>query len=109
MNQGIGDKRTREDHRDVCNQMYAAYAEGRDLRDLVAVVGEEALTERDQKFLEFAERFESEFINQELDEDRSIEDTLSLGWDLLSTLPERELKRIDPRFIKKYHPDHMKG
>ncbi|MEA3254886.1 MAG: V-type ATP synthase subunit B [Candidatus Altiarchaeota archaeon] len=109
MNQGIGEKRTREDHRDVCNQMYAAYAEGRDLRDLVAVVGEEALTERDQKFLEFAERFESEFINQELDEDRSIEDTLNLGWDLLSTLPERELKRIDPKFIKKYHPDHMKG
>jgi len=69
MNQGIGKGRTREDHRDVSNQMYAGYAEGRDLRDLVAVVGEEALSERDQKFLEFAERFESEFINQDVDED----------------------------------------
>jgi len=106
MNQGIGKGRTREDHRDVSNQMYAGYAEGRDLRDLVAVVGEEALSERDQKFLEFAERFESEFINQDVDEDRSIEDTLDMGWDLLSTLPERELKRIDPKFIKKYHPKY---
>lgn len=103
MNQGIGKGRTREDHRDVTNQMYAAYAEGRDLRDLVAVVGEEALTERDRKFLEFAERFESEFINQDIDEDRSIEYTLNLGWDLLSTLPDRELKRIDPRFIEMYY------
>jgi len=106
MNQGIGKGRTREDHRDVSNQMYAGYAEGRDLRDLVAVVGEEALSERDQKFLEFAERFESEFINQDVDEDRSIEDTLDMGWDLLSTLPERELKRIDPKFIEKYHPKY---
>lgn len=104
MNQGIGKGKTREEHRDVANQMYAAYAEGRDLRDLVAVVGEEALTERDKKFLEFAERFESEFINQGADEDRSIEDTLDLGWDLLSILPDRELKRIKPEFIEKYHP-----
>lgn len=103
MNQGIGEGRTRADHRDVSNQMYAMYAEGRDLRDLVAVVGEEALSERDQKFLEFAERFESEFINQGPDEDRGIEDTLALGWDLLSILPERELKRIDPKFIEKYY------
>jgi len=102
MNQGIGEGRTREDHSSVSNQMYAAYAEGRDLRDLVAVVGEEALTERDQKFLEFAERFEGEFINQGVDEDRSIEDTLTVGWDLLSILPERELKRIDPKYIEKY-------
>ena len=103
MNQGIGEGRTREDHRDVSNQVYTAYAEGRDLRDLVAVVGEEALTDRDQKFLEFAERFESEFVNQGVNEDRSIEDTLELMWDLLSILPERELKRIDPKFIRKYY------
>ncbi len=108
MNQGIGKGKTREEHRDVANQMYAAYAEGRDLRDLVAVVGEEALTERDKKFLEFAERFESEFINQGADEDRSIEDTLDLGWDLLSILPDRELKRIKPEFIEKYHPKNRK-
>jgi len=103
MNQGIGEGRTRTDHRDVSNQIYTIYAEGRDLRDLVAVVGEEALTDRDQKFLEFAERFESEFVNQGADEDRSIENTLELGWDLLSILPERELKRIDPKSIKKYY------
>ncbi len=102
MNQGIGEGRTREDHSSVSNQLYAAYAEGRDLRDLVAVVGEEALTERDKKFLEFAERFEDEFINQGMDEDRTIEDTLSIGWELLSILPERELKRIDPEYIEKY-------
>ena len=109
MNQGIGEESTRDDHKDVSNQMYAAYAEGRDLRDLVAVVGEDALTERDQKFLEFADRFESEFINQSGDDDRSIEDTLTLGWDLISILPDRDLKRIDPKLIKKYHPMHSKG
>lgn len=108
MNQGIGKGRTREDHKDLSNQMYSAYAEGRDLRDLVAVVGEEALTERDTKFLEFAECFESEFINQGVNEDRSIEETLDLGWDLLSVLEDRELKRIDPKFIEKYHPAHRK-
>ena len=109
MNQGIGAERTREDHSDVSNQLYAAYAEGRDLRDLVAVVGEEALTERDKKFLEFAERFESEFINQGYDENRAISDTLDLGWELLSILDERDLKRIDPKYIEKYHPAHRKG
>ncbi len=108
MKEGIGEGRTREDHSGVSNQMYAAYAEGRDLRDLVAVVGEEALTERDQKFLEFAERFESEFVNQNQDEDRSIEETFKLGWELLSLLDERELKRIEPDFIKKYHPAYQK-
>ncbi len=103
MNQGIGKDRTREDHKDVSNQLYAAYAEGRDLRDLVAVVGEEALSERDKKFLEFAERFEDEFINQEKTQERSIQETLDLGWELLSLLPERELKRIDSKHIEKYH------
>ena len=108
MNQGIGPNKTREDHKDVSNQIYAAYAEGRDLRDLVAVVGEEALTERDQKFLEFSERFESEFVNQDADEDRGIQDTLGVGWDLLSVIPERDLKRISPKWIEKYHPKNRK-
>ncbi|OYT54115.1 MAG: V-type ATP synthase subunit B [Candidatus Altiarchaeales archaeon ex4484_2] len=107
MNQGIGSGKTREDHSDVSNQSYAAYAEGRDLRDLVAVVGEEALTERDKKFLEFAERFESEFVNQGLSENRTINDTLELGWELLSILDKRDLKRVDPKYIEKYHPDHQ--
>lgn len=108
MNRGIGKERTREDHKDVSNQMYVAYAEGRDMRDLVAIVGEEALTERDRKFLEFAQRFESEFVAQRPDENRTIQETLDMGWDLLSILPERELKRIDPKLIEKYHPAHKK-
>jgi V/A-type H+-transporting ATPase subunit B len=106
MNEGIGEGRTREDHSGVSNQLYAGYAEGRDMRDLVAVVGEEALTTRDRRFLEFADEFEKRFVTQSRNEDRSIEETLDLGWDLLSTLPEGELKRIDEHIIKKYHPNH---
>jgi len=102
MKDGIGTDHTREDHSDVSNQLYAAYAEGKDLRALVAVVGEEALTERDRRYLDFADSFEREFINQGKDEDRSIETTLDLGWELLRTMPEAELKRIDPKFIAKY-------
>ena len=108
MNQGIGEGRTREDHSGVSDQCYAAYAEGRDVRNLVAVVGEEALTERDKKFLAFAENFEKEFVVQGRDENRSIEETLDLGWKLLDILPENELKRIDEEHIKKYHPKHRK-
>jgi V/A-type H+-transporting ATPase subunit B len=106
MNEGIGPERTREDHSGVSNQLYSGYAEGRDMRDLVAVVGEEALTSRDRKFLEFADEFEKRFVTQSTNEDRSIEETLDLGWDLLAALPEGELKRIDERIIKKYHPQY---
>jgi len=106
MNEGIGPERTREDHSGVSNQLYAGYAEGRDMRDLVAVVGEEALTTRDRRFLEFADEFEKRFVTQSKDEDRSIEETLDLGWDLLAALPEGELKRIDEHIIKKYHPNY---
>ncbi|MEM2874777.1 MAG: V-type ATP synthase subunit B [Candidatus Hadarchaeales archaeon] len=102
MKDGIGAGRTREDHSDVSNQLYAAYAEGRDLRALVAVVGEEALTDRDRRYLDFADRFEREFVKQGPDENRSIEITLNLGWELLATLPESELKRVDPKFIERY-------
>lgn len=108
MKGGIGEGRTREDHANVSDQLYSAYAEGRELRDLVAVVGEEALAEKDRKYLEFADRFEKEFVNQGSDEDRSIERTLEIGWNLLSILPERELKRIKDEFIEKYHPAHKK-
>ncbi|MDI6811306.1 MAG: V-type ATP synthase subunit B [archaeon] len=106
MNEGIGPGRTREDHSGVSNQLYAGYAEGRDMRDLVAVVGEEALTSRDKRYLEFADEFEKRFVTQGKKEDRSIEETLDLGWDLLATLPEGELKRIDEQIIKKYHPQY---
>lgn len=106
MKGGIGKGMTREDHANVSDQLYSAYAEGRDLRDLVAVVGEEALTDKDRKYLEFADRFEREFVNQGRYEDRDIETTLTIGWDLLSILPERELKRVKEEYIKKYHPKY---
>ncbi len=102
MKDGIGVGHTREDHSDVSNQLYAAYAEGRDVRALVAVVGEEALTERDRQYLGFADRFEKEFTNQSRYEDRSIETTLNLGWELLRMLPAEELKRVEAKFMEKY-------
>jgi len=106
MQGGIGKENTREDHGNVNNQMYSAYANSRKLRDLVAVVGAEALSEIDRKYLDFADRFEFEFVKQDFTVGRSIEETLDLAWDLLSMLPESELKRISPEFIKKYHPAH---
>jgi len=104
MNLGIGAKHTREDHKKVSDQLYAAYAEGNDLRGLVAIVGKDALSERDRMFLEFADLFENRFVRQGLDEDRTIQGTLDLGWELLSTLPVEQLVRIDRDLISKYHP-----
>jgi V/A-type H+-transporting ATPase subunit B len=104
MKEGIGKGKTREDHREVSDQLYYAFAEGRSFRDLVAVVGEEALSARDKLYLQFADEFERKFINQGLYENRDIDTTLDLGWNLLSVLPETELKRIDPATIKKWLP-----
>ncbi len=105
MNLGIGAGHTREDHKKVSDQLYAAYAEGNDLRGLVAIVGKDALSERDRMFLEFADIFEGRFVRQGIDEDRTIgEGTLDLGWDLLATLPVEQLSRIDRELIEKYHP-----
>lgn len=108
MNSGIGEGHTREDHRAVSDQLYAYYAEGCDLRGLVAIVGKEALSERDRLVLEFADAFERKFVNQGRDEDRSIFDTLDIGWNLLQALPETMLTRIDDHLIKKYHPRYRK-
>jgi V/A-type H+/Na+-transporting ATPase subunit B len=104
MNLGIGKGKTREDHKAVSDQCYALYAEGRDLRGLVAIVGKGALSERDQKILEFADVFEDRWVRQGRDEDRSIEQTLDLGWELLSKVPENVLTRIDQKLLDKYHP-----
>jgi V/A-type H+-transporting ATPase subunit B len=109
MNLGIGKGHTREDHKKVSDQMYAGYAEGNDLRGLVAIVGKDALSERDRLLLEFADIFENRFVRQGYDEDRTIEDTLNLGWDLLSTLPVEQLTRIDRELINKYHPKFKAG
>ena len=102
MNQGIGKGRTREDHRNLADQLYATYAQGKDARALSAIVGEEALSETDRKFLKIANNFERKFVNQGIDENRSIEHTLDIGWELLSNLPESEMKRIKSEFIIKY-------
>jgi len=103
MDEGIGEGLTREDHADVQAQLYAAYAEGKDLRDLVNIVGREALSERDNTYLDFADRFEGEFVQQSFQTARTIEETLEIGWDLLSMLPKEELNRIDEAFIEEHY------
>jgi V/A-type H+-transporting ATPase subunit B len=109
MNAGIGPGHTRDDHKAVSDQCYAAYAEGRDLRGLVAIVGKDSLSERDRKFLEFADMFERKIVRQGPDEDREIETTLDLMWEILATLPEEQLVRIDRKYIEKYHPKYRKS
>jgi len=106
MKEGIGPGKTREDHKEVFAQLIAAYAEGQYLRELSAIIGVESLTERDRKFLKFADEFERRFINQGERERRSFEETLDLGWELLAMLPEEELKQISPTTMRKYHPKH---
>ena len=102
MSKGIGQGKTREDHSNVTDQMYAAYAKGKELRELMAVVGEAALSDLDRKYLNFSERFEKEFVAQGKEEDRAIVKTLDVGWDLLSELPVEEMKRIKEANIQKY-------
>lgn len=100
MRSGIGEGRTRFDHREVSDCCYYAYAEGCALRELVAVIGEEGLTARDRLYLKFADEFERRFVNQGPYEERDIETTLNLMWNVLSILPEGELKRADPDTIE---------
>ncbi len=109
MDAGIGKERTREDHKQVSDQLYAAYAEGKDVRGLVAIVGKEALSERDRRMLEFADKFEQEFVRQGHEEDRTIVDTLEIGWKLLSTLEEAWLTKIDRKTLEKYHPKYRQA
>ena len=103
MDEGIGEGLTREDHGDLSDQLYAAYAEGEDLRDLVNIVGREALSERDNTYLDFADRFEEEFVDQGFATDRDIEETLEIGWELVSMFPKAELNRIDEAYIEEYY------
>ncbi|MCD6239953.1 V-type ATP synthase subunit B [Candidatus Bathyarchaeota archaeon] len=104
MKDGIGKGRTREDHADVASQLYAAYAQCNEIRALATIIGEEGLSSRDRDYLKFGEEFERRFIGQRKDENRTIEQTLEIAWDLLSILPEDELTRIHPEYIKKYFP-----
>jgi len=101
MNLGIGEGKTREDHRNVADQLYASYAHGRDLRRLVSIIGEEALSEQDRKYLKFSDDFENSYLSQG-SEDRDIEGTLGLSWELFSMLPKSELKRVKEDYIEKY-------
>jgi V/A-type H+-transporting ATPase subunit B len=101
---GIGNGKTREDHADVMNQLYSAYARGKNAKELAVVLGESALSETDLLFVKFADEFEAKFVTQGEDENRTIEESLSIGWDLLALLPRGELKRIRDAWIEKYHP-----
>ena len=98
----IGEGKTREEHLGVANQLFAAYARGREVRELVVVLGEGALSELDREYLKFADEFEEKFIRQGEGDGRSIIETLNVGWELLKLLPISELKRIKEEFIKKY-------
>ena len=100
---GIGPDKTREDHADVMNQLYAAYARGQNAKELAVVLGESALSPTDLLFVKFAEAFEQRFVQQGEHENRTIAQTLDLGWDLLAMLPRGELKRVRPAFLKKYY------
>ena len=105
MDDGIGEGLTRGDHADVKDQLFASYAEGVELRDLENIVGREALDERQNRLLDFAERFENEFVQQGFDTNRNIEETLDLGWQMLSLLPKSELNRVGEDLIEEYYDE----
>ncbi len=102
---GIGEGTTREDHSGTMNQLFAAYARGKDAKELMTILGEAALSDDDKQFAKFADAFEQRYVNQGNNTNRTIEDTLNLGWELLSLLPRTELKRIKPELIEKYMPE----
>ena len=106
---GIGAGKTREDHADSLNQLYAAYARGKEAKELAAILGEAALSETDKLFSKFADEFELRYINQGEDEDRSIIETLTIGWELMAMLPRTELKRVRDEYLDKYLPQEREG
>ena len=101
---GIGEGKTREDHAGTMNQLFAAYSAGKEAAELMTILGEAALSDTDKLYAKFATEFESHYVSQGNEVNRSIEETLDLGWKLLSILPKSELKRINTRFIEKYYP-----
>ena len=101
---GIGEGKTREDHSGTMNQLFAAYARGKDAKELMTILGEAALSDDDKLYAKFADEFEQRYVNQGNETNRTIEETLNLGWELLKILPTRELKRIKPEYIEKYLP-----
>ncbi|MEW6228698.1 MAG: V-type ATP synthase subunit B [Bacillota bacterium] len=101
---GIGKGKTREDHADTMNQLYAAYARGKEAKELAVILGEAALSDVDKQFSRFADEFEARYVKQGPEENRSIEQTLAIGWELLAMLPARELKRVREEYIERYMP-----
>ncbi|MGM9607949.1 MAG: V-type ATP synthase subunit B [Oscillospiraceae bacterium] len=101
---GVGPGKTREDHANTMNQLFAAYSTGKENKELMSILGEAALSPTDLLYAKFADEFETRYVGQGTEENRSIEETLDLGWELLSILPKAELKRIKPEFIEKYLP-----
>ena len=106
---GTGEGKTREDHAGTMNQLFAAYATGKENKELMSILGEAALSPTDLLYAKFADEFERRYVSQGTDENRSIFETLELGWDLLSILPKAELKRIKPEMIEKYLPKKEQG
>jgi V/A-type H+-transporting ATPase subunit B len=105
---GIGEGKTREDHADLYNQLYSAYAQGKEAQELATILGEAALSPEDQKYMKFANEFEEKYISQGYYDNRTIIQTLDLGWELLSMFDNSELKRIDLELIEKYMPQFRK-
>jgi V/A-type H+-transporting ATPase subunit B len=103
MKDGIGEGYTREDHQDVANQLFSSYAKVSDARSLASVIGEDELSDTDKRYLKFGRAFEDEFVGQGPDENRSIEETLDIGWKLLGLLPKSELDRVDTKMLDKYY------
>ena len=106
---GIGEGKTREDHADTMNQLYAAYTSGREARELATILGETALSDADKAFAKFAEEFDRQYVNQGYYTNRNIIETLNLGWELLKIIPRTELKRIRDEYLDKYLPQDDKG
>ncbi|MBQ1400163.1 MAG: V-type ATP synthase subunit B, partial [Lachnospiraceae bacterium] len=102
-NKGIGEGKTRADHMDTMNQLFSAYARGKEAKELMVILGEAALTEMDLIYARFADAFEERYVSQGYTNDRSIEETLDLGWELLRMIPRSELKRIDEKYLDMYY------
>ena len=102
---GIGQGKTREDHADTMNQLFAAYARGKECKELAAILGDSALTSTDKLYAKFAESFEKKYVSQGFSENRAIEETLDIGWELLRMLPRNELKRIKEKYLDKYYSE----
>jgi V/A-type H+-transporting ATPase subunit B len=101
---GIGLNKTREDHADVLNQLFACYAKGKDARELAVILGEAALSDLDKLYLKFADEFEDKFVRQSETEERPVIETLEIGWKLLRLIPQAELKRVRQEYLDKYYP-----